>query len=431
MNKTIYKQKGTAAIYLVFLLIPLFGAVFLALEGTRYIQKQNRLADASEAAALAITMANRGKITDYEEVLSTKYVQSYVRQIKDIPVLSVSVTKGEDIVGKVRKPYVQYKVDAKTAHKSWFSSLLIPSFSPVESVVNQAIARNYPEIAGDKYVDIVFVSDFSGSMNRIWNGTWIWNSESMNWTQDKRTKIEVLKDAVLKISTEILAGSDNEGTNKIGFVPFNYYVQRKIGNKKKCVDQLQYVGSKINFVKTVDNIFEDKYDTNPKSHWDCYFRFHTIAMTNDINKLRELNSMSAKSSTAVYQGIIKGAELLYKERSKYPTVLERVAYKKRLKMLFILSDGTDSSKNVFPSLVNEGLCQKIKGGFSDGDVPLYMAVLGINFDASKQDVFKQCVGQDNIVDVKNVDDLIIKIKEMIKKGAQTEGVTKLHYRNLN
>jgi len=35
------------------------------------------------------------------------------------------------------------------------------------------------------------------------------------------------------------------------------------------------------------------------------------------------------------------------------------------------------------------------------------------------------------VDVKNVDDLIIKIKDMIKKGTQTEGITKLHYRHLN
>jgi len=170
MISTMYKQQGTAAIYLVFLLIPLFGTIFLALEGTRYIQKQNRLADASEAAALAITMANRGNITNYEETLSIKYVQSYVRKIQDTPVLSVLMTEGEDTIGSVIKPYVQYKVDANTAHQSWFSSLLIPSFSPVESIVNKAVARNYPEIAGDKYVDIVFVSDFSGSMNWTWEG---------------------------------------------------------------------------------------------------------------------------------------------------------------------------------------------------------------------------------------------------------------------
>ena len=95
------KQQGTAAIFLVFLLVPLFGAVFLALEGTRYIQKQNRLADASEAAALAITMAHRENKTGYEQDLATKYVQSYIRGIKEVPVLVVTVKKGEDIVGKV------------------------------------------------------------------------------------------------------------------------------------------------------------------------------------------------------------------------------------------------------------------------------------------------------------------------------------------
>jgi len=499
MKMTMHKQAGAAAIYLVFLMVPLFGTVFLALEGTRYIQKQNRLADASEAAVLAITMANRGNTTHYEQTLSTKYVQSYVRNIKTPPVLSVSVKEGEDIIGKVRKPYFQYKVDATTAHKSWFSSLLIPSFSSVESIVNKAIARNYPEIAGDKYVDIVFVSDFSASMNYIWEG---------------RTKrIDALKDAVLKISTEILDESDDKGKNRIGFVPFNMRVQRYVEGEKLCVTQLSYkdnVGGygytpyeQINWKKyvtelptqnirncayygngcgnlprndartimnisgsnknihpdpykyvdigkTVKNVFIDKIDNvklHPKanyynynhlwSKYSCNTNFHSIAMTENINDLQVIKSMTAFGGTSVYQGMIQGAQILQKEKNKYTTDTEKADYKKRLKMLFILSDGVeDPYKETFKKLVNyggtgKGLCQKIKNEFSDSDVPLYMTVLGINFDASKQLVFKQCVGENNIVDVRNVDDLIIKIKEMIKKGAQTEGISKLHYRNLN
>jgi len=496
------KQQGTAAIFLVFLLVPLFGAVFLALEGTRYIQKQNRLADASEAAALAITMAHRENKTDYEQDLATKYVQSYIRGIKDVPVLAVTVKKGEDIVGKVRKPFYQYDVDAKTTHKSWFSSLLIPSFSSVESIVNKAIARNYPEIAGDKYVDIVFVSDFSNSMNQRWDHS--------------NRKIDVLKNAVLKIGQQILAENDDKGKNRIGFVPFNMRVQRHVNGKKLCVTQLSYKDylpghssanytaySGVNWVryvsilgqnqfdqclrdnrycsglnrkdlntiysisnrtaymhpdpykyvdvaKTVNNVFVDKVNNiklhpvaNYYSHnqlwsrYSCNSDFHTIAMTENINKLNAIKEMKAFGGTSVYQGIIQGAQLLQQERNKYVTPKEKEAYKNRIKMLLILSDGVESPyTQTFKSLVDyggvsKGLCQKIKDEFSDGDVPLYMAVLGIDFDASKQQAFKNCVGSENIVDVKNVDDLIIKIKDMIKKGTQTEGITKLHYRHLN
>ena len=502
MKMLIRNQDGTATIYLVLLLIPLFGTVFLALEGTRYIQKQNRLADASEAAALAITMANRGNTTGYEQAISTKYIQSYVREIRNTPVLSVSMRQGEDTINKVIKPYVQYKVDVTTAHKSWFSSLLIPSFSSVESIVNKAVARNYPEIAGDKYVDIVFVSDFSGSMNKTWKG--------------RISRVGALKDAVLKISTEILAGSDNKGTNRVGFVPFNMRVQRDVKGEKLCVTQLHYkdylpgnnarnympyeqvnwnkhvkglsrynlqncinnsyycrgVSQKeartimsisgysrnihpdpykyVDIGKTIQNIFIDKVDNiklHPKSNYyrnndlwskySCNTNFNTIPMTENINKLKVIKGMTAFGGTSVYQGILQGAQLLQQEKKKYVTDKEKAAYKNRLKMLFILSDGVeDPYRETFKKLVNyggvaKGLCQKIKDEFNDGDVPLYMTVLGINFDASKQLVFKQCVGANNIVDVKNVDDLIIKIKDMIKKGAQTEGISKLYYRHLN
>ncbi len=502
MISTMHKQQGAAAIYLVFLLAPLFGAIFLALEGTRYIQKQNRLADASEAAALAITMANRENTTSYEQELAIKYVESYVRNIKDIPELSVSIKKGEDIVGKVIKPFYQYKVNVKTTHKSWLSSLLIPSFSSNESVVNRAIARNYPEIAGDKYVDIVFVSDFSGSMRDPWDRY--------------KTKIEVLKEALLEVSAEVLAESDDEGKNRIGFVPYNMRVQRKVDGTKRCITQLSYkdylpgnspvyytayeqvnwkkyvkelspndlwycvnyssyCGSLsqndartivsitgytkeihpdpykyVDIDKTVKNVFIDKIG-NPKLHpkadyyrdnnlWSqssCNTNFHTLAMTENMDDLKAINNMSAFGGTSVYQGIIQGAQLLQQEKSKYVTDEEKEAYKSRIKMLLILSDGVENPyRETFKQLVNyggvgKGLCQKIKDEFKDDDEPLYMAVLGIKFSASEQLAFQQCVGTDNIMDVKNVDDLIIKIKEMINKGAQTEGITKLHYRNLN
>lgn len=91
---TFIRQRGAAAIYLVLLLIPLFGMVFLALEGTRYIQKKNRLGDATEAASLAVSMANRND-KGYETQLAKDYISSYLRNIKEIS--QVIIERKEDI----------------------------------------------------------------------------------------------------------------------------------------------------------------------------------------------------------------------------------------------------------------------------------------------------------------------------------------------
>ena len=408
-----YKQRGAAAIYLVLLLIPLFGTVFLALEGTRFIQKQNRLADASEAAALAITIANRENKTNYEKEMSTRYVQSYIRDINNTPVLSVSVKKGEDSVNGVIKSYVQYKVDATTTHKSWFSSLLIPSFKPTESIANKAVARNYPETPGDKFIDLVFVADFSGSMNWPWGNT-------------RRKKIDVLKDAVVDISKGIL----EQAPNKIAMVPFDYYTARKIGNRIECENKLKKTpgSSAFDYAASVNTVFKGSSNSGSCNH----FPFRTIEMTNDIKKISLITAMNSRGSgTAAFQGVMKAAELLYKEKHKPRPPQEQEEYKKRLKMILILSDGADSQPEHFRQLVSAGLCRKIKREFSrDGEI-FYMAFLGIDFDASGQNSFERCVGKGNIIDVENVNELVLKIKEIMKKGAKTEGISKLHYRHLS
>lgn len=416
MTFTINKQQGSAAIILVFLLIPLFGAIFLALEGTRYIQKQNRLADATEAAALAITMANRGEITDYEKKIATAYVQSYVRQIKDEPGLSVSFSEGENIVGTTRKPYFEYKVDATTKHKSWFSSLLIPSFNPTESVINKAVARNYPEMPGDQFIDLVFVADFSGSMKSKWNST-------------SKTKLSILKKSISFISETIL----KQDANRVAIVPFDYQTAYKKNNKI-------YFQKKLNekdYSETIKKMMSKKNYFNSNSSFD--HPSHSIGLTNDVIKLKALNNMSINGmpGTASYEGIMKAAEILYQDKiNPKKTGKAREKDNKKLKMILILSDGKDGRPDVMRNLVKPddgtvGMCEKIKNVFTKDGGKFFMAFIGIDFIVSSQTIVKNCVGEDNIVDVKDVTTLVSEIEKMMQKASSTAGVSKLHYRHTN
>lgn len=223
--KSYRKQRGAAAIYTAMLLVPIFGTVFLALEGTRYVQQQNRLADASEAAALAV--ASVGGDQGDSNKLAKAYVQHYMPQQQgaDADNVKVAITREDQ--------FVQYKVVANTNHLSWLSSSLIPSFEEQVTVANKAIARNYHY--GLENLDLVFVADFSSSMA----------DEDDIWTEKDEHEIDVLKEAIRYI-VEGLAKDDNGDVvnelPQIGIVPFNLRVRElnESNNKAWCPTYLTY-----------------------------------------------------------------------------------------------------------------------------------------------------------------------------------------------
>ncbi|MCW8327425.1 VWA domain-containing protein [Photobacterium sp. SDRW27] len=477
------KQRGAAGIYMALLLIPLFGAIFLALEGTRYIQKQNRLADGAEAAALAVTMANHGNTSSYEKDLAEKYIQSYVRDIKNISQLEVTSKEGQTIIpsseGNIEKNYTQYKVTAKTSHNSWFSNTLIPSFSPTETIANQAVARNYPEIAGDIYLDIVFAADFSGSM--------------------RRDRIKRLKKAINTITENLLenAPAKNEDTvkNRVAIVPFSDRTQEKIGTERVCATQLAYRNdydsglssttyeqvnwyywaeqspeytyecasdeskctnysnshkenqsarravwggvenfNYIHYTNSIKFLFDNKVLKN-KLHFRsnaenkrfsdlCKGNFWTVPLTDNKEKfLTDLKEMEPRGRTSAYQSIIRSAQIM-----KEGIVDKKHNSKEsdnRKRMILILTDGEESKPKILNTLVADGMCNTIRNEFNE----LYIGVLGIGYNPNNTG-YSNCVidPKNDIKYVKNLSLLLDEINELIKKGAQTDGTAKLHYR---
>jgi tight adherence protein G len=509
-NRSLVKQQGVAAVWMGLLLVPIMGVTFWAVESTRYVQESSRLRDSAEAAVIAVTTEDR---ENQASTMAEKYVRSYVRDI-EATVLSTSREHQErDEVKEIRE-YIQYTVEARTTHSSWFVSNFIPSFDKNQELAGRSVAGKEPIQIGENTIDIVFVSDFSASM------TWTWTSEG----NDEKVKIADLKNAIKQISIKILCVSprydelelsyvcdDKEATgiNRVGFVPFNIRTREIPSyNETRATSQLVYLPYKdsqgnanispytyqdidwdrwrlsskedvekcaqtlhrcrvpqwqnhqyakriidvlgngkfpdvmeyVDFESSVSNMFTNKSrwksnfyrteDVTLFSGFGTYSNFRNIPLTNSLLDLEDIQTMEADGSTAVYQGILRGLQILKNGAPPFGVDEEvQQAYKNKNKMLIILSDGQESDDGkILKQLVEEGMCDKARE-----EIPgLYVGVIGIDFQASEQSGFQECVENNNedIIDVSNLNELIERIEDLIRKSSRGLGITRLHQRKI-
>ena len=507
--RSVHRQKGVAAVWMGLLLVPIMGFTFWAVEGTRYVQETSRLRDSAEAAAMAVTIEDQAGSAS---TLAAKYVESYVRDIKSMNVSAQRYYQAADDRAGVLE-YIQYTVNAKTTHDSWFASSFIPSFDKQQDLAGRSLARKYPAYLADNNIDIVFVSDFSGSMKD-------------KWGSNRHKKIDDLKTAIRQISNNILCKStrqeyvdgdwkdvcDEPGDdttsdkllNRVGFVPFNvrtrevaswnranatsqlsykysynsylspysyndvdwdYWngfskseVERCASNQYRCpqpkstnhkyakrikdvIDLDRYeVADVYNYTDiptSVSTMFTDKsgfranyYGVNGSRLFNAHgdnnsSQFYNLRLSNRLSDLNAVDSMWANGGTAAFQGILRGAQILNEGNPNSADQEEQQAYNKKIKMLLILSDGQESPDNgILKGLVDWGMCDKARQ-----EIPgLYIGVIGIDFRASQQSGFQDCVvdPREDIIDVSNLDELIEKIEELIRKGSKTSGITKLY-----
>lgn len=98
-------------------------------------------------------------------------------------------------------------------------------------------------------------------------------------------------------------------------------------------------------------------------------------------------------------------------------------------MLIVISDGMEFPyTQILPGLVNQGMCDKAREHFQTENGNLYIGVIGVNFSASSQSGFQDCVlnPDEDIIDVTETEDFIKKIEELIKKGSRGNGVSRLY-----
>lgn len=282
------KQRGAAAVWMGLLLVPIMGSVFWAVEGTRYVQETNRLRDAAEAAALAVTIADGGE--NAARAMAEKYIEYYVRDIQEQDVDITPKHQPWDRVNKVDE-YIEYEVNAKTRHNSWFTSNFIPSFDQQEQLAGVSVARKFVKQEERDPVDIVFVADFSGSMERTLGTT-------------GTEKIAALKQAIDQMSIKYLCvtprykngeyscdDKNETGVNQIGFVPFSTYTMESLNGKTetnsddgtvelvnpRSTSQLVYSDKRADESKSVSKVGYNDID------WDIWTKISVTRVLNCAN----------------------------------------------------------------------------------------------------------------------------------------------------
>ncbi|WP_253912499.1 Tad domain-containing protein [Vibrio sp. B1Z05] len=537
--KNFKRQKGVAVIIVALSMVAIGGMAQLTIEGGRMIQERDRLADATEAATLAVAIANRTGPHVSDE-LARSYLETYLPNI-DIGNVKVTRTEGEEEVDGDKLYYVQYEVGADVGFERQMGFIDSSSDSSSYKVGNDAMARTYM-LPSD--LDLVFVADFSGSMNDPWGGKLdsykggsggsggsagsggsggsagsggsggsAGSGGSGGSAGDEISKLDVLKDQVDIIAGELLSpdGTNAGYAHRIGFVPYNLRTQEVIVDNLRCVTELKYKSIEVTTgpsddrkhhtiaydsirwvdwakkssdtvkncadnstycdndmtqheAKAIEKVFSgssynfpDPYDSvdiqNTVKNWNTTktvvtpwihpvssssgTELFSTGMCGDNEQFNtiplslqqpEISHMKANGGTALYQGLIRGAQILAEGSF---TLTDPEKYHERAQMLLILSDGQENPfTETFPDLVKNGLCSSIRNHFVSHDSPLYIGVIGIDFKASEAAGFAECAGVGNIIDVSESQDLLNKIKELIQKGAATNGVSRLYDKNL-
>lgn len=316
------RQQGVATIWLALALVPVMGFTFLSVEGTRYIQTSARLNDSLEAAAIAVTIADYRDENETNK-LATDYVRAYVRGAKGIGI--TSEWEHQEWIEATETPeHIQYRVAASTMHQSWFASQFIPSFDETQVITGQSVAKKYPMFLGDNNIDLMLVSDFSGSMNWEWGVAEICSRNSSydfcncGDNNDTDCKVWDLKKAVRDLAETALCHKIKKGEcsvkvkqangkykwetipdrldNRIGLVPFNIRTREVVSGHTVAASQLVYSRSKeVNAIDSDDSYYDIDWDglrSNSRSYDDCVNAINPNTCKSDLENHKSRNYMN-------------------------------------------------------------------------------------------------------------------------------------------
>jgi len=436
MKFFIKEQGGHAALLFVLIIPPLFGVFTLATDGALMMQNDARLNDALEAASLAVAAANddnddnddgvddgkAGLGSAYNQTLAKAYISEYMTNMEHIESVRIKKLECEEIVECVsgleegNPRFFEFQVTATTKHETAFGSDIISTDKYDVSSLGKT--RKYQNNA----VDIVFISDFSGSMYRSWDG-------------GEKKKYLDLVDVIESVTDELAKfnGLINTDDNTVGYVGFNRYTQTLVSQtlypegwyggawqdaftEVELCSYDQIVNSSM--VSTVSNIFNVKTSCDSKtitlgdfsisdSRDDAYF--YDIALTTDFGMFNSsVATFYPDHGTSSYQGLIRGAQII--SEGDNPR-----------RLLIILSDGDDNYKSTTLALVNAGMCSTIISTLdaqvtSSGDeVTSKIAVIGFDYDVDSNSALQTCAGSDNVFKAENKDEILNKILELISE----------------
>ncbi|ENA1755483.1 pilus assembly protein [Yersinia ruckeri] len=366
-----------------FISLPFFIAIIMLLfDFTQLINNKIKLSDALEQGALALTAENNAKNDTRNNELISAYINFYLghrHQLTQYNNITVNYQQNPDRLYHTQLS--QYHIDANIEQPTLFpfTSLLIDHD-------NFIIGGSAAAIKDIPAMDVVFVTDFSGSMEGDFHNP---NDPEV------LSKLDELKRLFFKIADDIYTANKD---STISFSPFSWGT--KSADNKKCslhfmpkeknkiypipsneiernteAHQEKYmiaITENIDYLATIENIgTNNEKIVIPLDHVHdelCLYssNAYPISLAKDIDDLNVIKTMNEGGSTLVSSGIMQGADLL----------MDGVNHNK---LMIILSDGHDypttavvhdktitSAKEVRVNvdisrqLVQHGMCKKIR-----------------------------------------------------------------------
>ncbi|QHM73471.1 TadE/TadG family type IV pilus assembly protein [Mixta intestinalis] len=384
-------RRGAFAISFAMLGSSLLALAAFGFEGSRYITERARLSDAMEQAALALTAEDNGEGAARNYTLSSDYFRAYMRHDKSVFKPTVIVKRGTS-ANNHNLSYVEYRVSGQTLQDSWFSSKWFPSFDKEVKIGDNGAARKYRS-----NMDVLFVTDFSDSMNGNFGGS---------------TKLTELKRIVLQLSKELFA---YDMSNKVGFIPFGWGA--KDDTNTNCVlpfivngtvpvnliaqnSGLTKLEAYVDIGRTVASIPDtaelsqihiplarasEDACLNNSSSWK-------VPLTSNYDDIKQIERMTADGGTLVSTGVLMAT----------PYLVEGTESRK---VMIIVSDGTDDPNTVqiTPKLINAGMCDRIRELISTEESVGKITFIGINYAPTFD--WKRCVGEKNFYLPQNIKEL--------------------------
>nr|WP_154324352.1 TadE/TadG family type IV pilus assembly protein [Pantoea sp. 201603H] len=392
-----HEQRGAFALSFVMLSGFMLSLAALAIDGSHYITERARLSDALEQTSLALSAEDNGENSPRNQQLATYWIQAYMGRSKTVYTPKVIVKQGSSLNNKSVK-YVEYRVSAQTLHNSWFSSSFFPSFQKNVVVGDNGAARKFRS-----NLDVVFVVDFSGSMN---------NPISTG----QGSKLDEAKKIVLDLADQLYSYNVD---NSVAFVPFGWGVRR--GDQCRLPFQFNASFPEVlpmvndNLARGIDIDINYRATVNaiPDAHFGKYFPMDKVAMDFCLNFIRynpgqfpattiplkgrkdaadlaRIKTMTASDRTLVSGGMLDGISVLAKGDAAR-------------KIMVVVSDGEDfPNTSITPNLVNNGMCDKIREilatPFSQGKIAFIALDYNPTFD------WTACVGKGNFYEPKTLND---------------------------
>ena len=217
----IKNEQGTILLPFIIFLPLIIGLIFFSFELTHFLQKKAKLSDAIEQATLALTVENNNSIPSLTQIAQNEaIVSSYAHAYLPAEIFS---TPTIDIINNNGR--IEYAAEINMSYSAKFlTNNPVTNFSAMINATDRGSARKNIIGAPTEKIDVVFVADYSGSMN----------DPFMNNNHEYRAiKIAALREIFNRLNNNILK---NENIHTIGFIPFSWGTKQRVGNGAQTME---------------------------------------------------------------------------------------------------------------------------------------------------------------------------------------------------